>query len=88
VYSQVMTKFRNFKMPRVGVQKVWRRSDRIAAGGDVCALKSSRRCPAEGLDITPRDGAEAARRSYADTVRYGIHDFARTRSLDSWWAPT
>lgn len=24
---------------------------------------------AEGLDITPRDGAEAARRSYADTVR-------------------
>src|SRR5712664_4246000 len=23
----------------------------------------------EGLDITPRDGAEAARRSYADTVR-------------------
>jgi len=24
---------------------------------------------AEGLDISPRDGAEAARRSYADTVR-------------------
>src|SRR4029077_10279152 len=24
---------------------------------------------AEGLDITPRDGAEAARRDYADTVR-------------------
>ena len=32
-------------------------------------LKARRKAQAEGLDITPRDGAEAARRSYADTLR-------------------
>src|SRR5580765_4933643 len=32
-------------------------------------LRAREVAQAEGLDITPRDGAEAARRSYADTVR-------------------
>src|SRR5437016_5019701 len=32
-------------------------------------LRARAAVQAEGLDITPRDGAEAARRSYADTVR-------------------
>lgn len=32
-------------------------------------LKARAKANAEDLDITPRDGAEAARRSYADTVR-------------------
>jgi len=32
-------------------------------------LKARAAALAEGLNITPRDGAEAARRSYADTVR-------------------
>jgi hypothetical protein len=32
-------------------------------------LKARAAARAEGLDISPRDGAEAARRSYADTVR-------------------
>ena len=32
-------------------------------------LKARARANAEGCDITPRDGAEAARRNYADTVR-------------------
>jgi hypothetical protein len=32
-------------------------------------LKARALARAEGLDISPRDGAEAARRSYADTVR-------------------
>src|SRR5262245_25379998 len=32
-------------------------------------LKARAAARDEGLDITPRDGAEAARRSYADTVR-------------------
>jgi hypothetical protein len=37
---------------------------------------------AEGLDITPRDGAEAARRSYADTVRLWNSRFLP--ALDHW----
>jgi hypothetical protein len=37
---------------------------------------------AEGLDITPRDGAEAARRSYADTVRLWNSRFLP--ALDQW----
>ena len=37
---------------------------------------------AEGLDITPRDGAEAARRSYADTVRLWNSRFFP--ALDHW----
>lgn len=36
----------------------------------------------EGLDITPRDGAEAARRSYADTVRLWNSRFFP--ALDYW----
>src|SRR5947207_8828992 len=32
-------------------------------------LRARATARAEGLDITPRDGAEAARRNYADTVR-------------------
>jgi len=32
-------------------------------------LRARERANSEGLDITPRDGAEAARRDYADTVR-------------------
>ncbi len=32
-------------------------------------LEARREAQHEGLDITPRDGAEAARRSYADTLR-------------------
>jgi hypothetical protein len=36
----------------------------------------------EGLDITPRDGAEAARRSYADTVRLWNSRFLP--ALDHW----
>src|SRR5262252_304617 len=32
-------------------------------------LRARGRANSEGLDITPRDGAEAARRDYADTVR-------------------
>jgi hypothetical protein len=39
---------------------------------------------AEGLDITPRDGAEAARRSYADTVRLWNSRFLP--ALDHWLA--
>ena len=37
---------------------------------------------AEGLDVTPRDGAEAARRSYADTVRLWNSRFLP--ALDHW----
>jgi hypothetical protein len=37
---------------------------------------------AEGLDITPRDGAEAARRSYADTLRLWNTRFLP--ALDYW----
>src|SRR6185436_5838373 len=32
-------------------------------------LRARAAARAEGLDISPRDGAEAARRNYADTVR-------------------
>src|SRR5437899_2507124 len=32
-------------------------------------LKARAQARAEGLEISPRDGAEAARRNYADTVR-------------------
>jgi hypothetical protein len=35
----------------------------------VALLKARSVAQAEGLDISPRDGAEAARRNYADTVR-------------------
>jgi hypothetical protein len=45
-------------------------------------LKARSAAQAEGLDITPRDGAEAARRSYADTVRLWNSRFLP--ALDHW----
>jgi hypothetical protein len=45
-------------------------------------LKARQKAHAEGLDITPRDGAEAARRSYADTLRLWNTRFLP--ALDHW----
>lgn len=45
-------------------------------------LQARRNAIAEGLDITPRDGAEAARRSYADTLRLWNTRFLP--ALDYW----
>src|ERR1700694_2644004 len=45
-------------------------------------LKPRALARAEGLDISPRDGAEAARRSYADTVR--LWDSRFLPALDHW----
>ncbi len=45
-------------------------------------LRAQAAAQAEGLDITPRDGAEAARRSYADTVRLWNSRFLP--ALDHW----
>ncbi len=45
-------------------------------------LKARTQAHGEGLDITPRDGAEAARRSYADTVRLWNSRFLP--ALDHW----
>ena len=45
-------------------------------------LKARAIARAEGLDISPRDGAEAARRSYADTVRLWNSRFLP--ALDHW----
>src|SRR2546425_6666740 len=45
-------------------------------------LKARAAARAEGLDITPRDGAEAARRSYANTVRLWNSRFLP--GLDHW----
>ena len=45
-------------------------------------LKARAAALAENLDITPRDGAEAARRSYADTVRLWNSRFLP--ALDHW----
>jgi hypothetical protein len=45
-------------------------------------VKARAAAQAEGLDITPRDGAEAARRSYADTVRLWNSRFLP--ALDHW----
>lgn len=45
-------------------------------------VKALSAAQAEGLDITPRDGAEAARRSYADTVRLWNSRFQP--ALDHW----
>jgi len=45
-------------------------------------LKARAQAKTEGLDITPRDGAEAARRSYADTVRLWSSRFLP--ALDHW----
>ncbi len=45
-------------------------------------LKARAKANAEGLDITPRDGAEGARRSYADTVRLWNSRFLP--ALDHW----
>jgi hypothetical protein len=45
-------------------------------------LKARATARAEGLDITPRDGAEGARRSYADTVRLWNSRFLP--ALDHW----
>ena len=45
-------------------------------------LKARAFARAEGLDISPRDGAEAARRSYADTVR--LWDSRFLPALDHW----
>jgi hypothetical protein len=47
-------------------------------------LKARVAAQAEGRDITPRDGAEAARRSYADTVRLWNSRFLP--ALDHWTA--
>jgi len=45
-------------------------------------LKARAIARAEGLDISPRDGAEAARRNYADTVRLWNSRFLP--ALDHW----
>jgi len=45
-------------------------------------LQARAQAHAEGLDITPRDGAEGARRSYADTVRLWNSRFLP--ALDHW----
>jgi hypothetical protein len=45
-------------------------------------LKARAAALAKGLDITPRDGAEAARRTYADTVR--LWDSRFLPALDHW----
>lgn len=45
-------------------------------------LKARATARAEGLEISPRDGAEAARRSYADTVRLWNSRFLP--ALDHW----
>ncbi|HKP36985.1 MAG TPA: hypothetical protein VJT71_09005 [Pyrinomonadaceae bacterium] len=45
-------------------------------------LKARAAARAEGLDISPRDGAEAARRDYADTVRLWNSRFEP--ALDYW----
>jgi hypothetical protein len=45
-------------------------------------LKARATARAEGLDISPRDGAEAARRNYADTVRLWNSRFLP--ALDHW----
>lgn len=45
-------------------------------------LRARAAARAQGLDITPRDGAEAARRSYADTVRLWNSRFFP--ALDHW----
>ena len=45
-------------------------------------LEARAQAHAEGLDITPRDGAEGARRSYADTVRLWNSRFLP--ALDHW----
>ena len=45
-------------------------------------LRARERALAEGHDITPRDGAEAARRDYADTVRLWNSRFLP--ALDHW----
>lgn len=45
-------------------------------------LKARAAAQAEGLDISPRDGAEAARRSYADTARLWNSRFLP--ALDHW----
>ena len=45
-------------------------------------LRARAQALAEGLDITPRDGAEAARRTYADTVRLWNSRFLP--ALDHW----
>lgn len=45
-------------------------------------LKARAIARAEGLDISPRDGAEAARRTYADTVRLWNSRFLP--ALDHW----
>jgi hypothetical protein len=45
-------------------------------------LKAHEAALSEGLNITPRDGAEAARRNYADTVR--LWDSRFRPALDHW----
>ena len=45
-------------------------------------LRARETARAEGLDITPRDGAEGARRDYADTVRLWNSRFLP--ALDHW----
>ena len=47
-------------------------------------LKAREQANKEGLDITPRDGAEAARRTYADTLR--LWDTRFLPALDYWSA--
>src|SRR5205085_11900509 len=45
-------------------------------------LRARATARAEGLDITPRDGAEGARRNYADTLRLWNSRFLP--ALDHW----
>jgi hypothetical protein len=63
----------------------------VTIGGDVielqpaamtALLKARAEARAAGVDISPRDGAEAARRNYADTVRLWNSRFLP--ALDHW----
>src|SRR5581483_1467361 len=56
--------------------------DRTATRSHGRAAEGPTQAHGEGLDITPRDGAEAARRSYADTVRLWNSRFLP--ALDHW----
>src|ERR1051325_3719248 len=66
----------------VGSTKIGDATIELQPAAMAALLKASTAALAEGLNITPRDGAEAARRSYADTVRLWNSRFLP--ALDYW----
>ena len=80
--EQEVTQFQEragYRTERIGFDDIELQPEAMKA-----LMKAREEAQKEGLDITPRDGAEAARRTYADSL--GLWDTRFLPALDYWLA--